>query len=603
MHARTATPRTIYLFHVDQEDDRCFHSYQTLLLSLTMDEVEEEDYPPLPLHEVDPQTLDRDYFESLHNVALDGDLEAMKRLIRQGCNVNEYREAGHHTTLTPLHLACLNNDLKMAKLLLGKGGADPNTAGADFTASRVLHLASLKGHHEFARLLLEGGADIDAGVDPTSDSACWTALHLACKQGHILVVKLLLDYKADVNLTNEGEHGDTPLTIACDPPRNSFDVELALLIVQQDDVNINVPRKDGMGPLHLCPSPRLGQALLDKGARVNALDNMRSIPLHDACREGNFKMVEFLIGHKAKVNARDHNGMTPLHYAVTSESFDIAQLLIAKKAHINSRDIEKNTPLHLSCLEFGVPDIAQLLLQNGALVNPRTYKGSTPLHFACGHSRHPVIVKSLLDHQAKVRVQDKNGECPLHAAAHDFELSNSLMKVDPACRLILDSQGRLPFHLCTQAETSRLLIETESYDCENEKGPEPADCWMAHEVLFARNPDGCTALDLCTKNLAWLEANDGHRYDIADATKNFEYLRSFEEPLAVCSSDSTTRKRKRNASRGLAVKLNPKLNGYQEHLAEQMLKLVSETPAHPVKYGVLGFLSAADVMKRQPPQV
>lgn len=60
-----------------------------------------------------------------------------------------------------------------------------------------LHIASLNGHAELARMLLEAGAKVDARGKKGS-----TPLHLAAMDGHFAVARLLLDRGAGVDTRN-----------------------------------------------------------------------------------------------------------------------------------------------------------------------------------------------------------------------------------------------------------------------------------------------------------------------------------------------------------------------------------------------------------------
>ena len=85
---------------------------------------------------------------------------------------------------TPLHLAAISDRVSIAKLLLD-GGADVNAADArgKFTP---LHYAAWNRNAEMAVLLLAWNAERDA-----KDGEQRTPLDLAKKKGHAAVVKVL----------------------------------------------------------------------------------------------------------------------------------------------------------------------------------------------------------------------------------------------------------------------------------------------------------------------------------------------------------------------------------------------------------------------------
>ena len=129
----------------------------------------------------------------MHAAASAGHVNILSLLTEQGADING-RDLGDET---PLHGASGNARLEAGNFLLDNG-ADIN-AGNYTPLSR----AAFAGHVEFARMLLERGAVIDApnGIGETP-------LHWAARMGRIEVVRLLLEHGADVNARNTW--GETP---------------------------------------------------------------------------------------------------------------------------------------------------------------------------------------------------------------------------------------------------------------------------------------------------------------------------------------------------------------------------------------------------------
>uniref|UniRef100_A0A8C7L1Q1 Nuclear factor of kappa light polypeptide gene enhancer in B-cells 2 (p49/p100) n=1 Tax=Oncorhynchus kisutch TaxID=8019 RepID=A0A8C7L1Q1_ONCKI len=150
----------------------------------------------------------------------------------------------NHLSQTPLHLAVITRQVKVVDVLL-RAGADPTLldrdgrnalhlaalAGddvtlrvllghlgerylhlvnmADYHGLHPLHLAVSKGGERCLRLLVEGGAKINA---PEQKSGC-SALHLAVRENYFKVAcTLITELKADVNMCTFG--GNTPLHLA-----------------------------------------------------------------------------------------------------------------------------------------------------------------------------------------------------------------------------------------------------------------------------------------------------------------------------------------------------------------------------------------------------
>ncbi|WP_168433620.1 ankyrin repeat domain-containing protein [Pontiella sulfatireligans] len=76
-------------------------------------------------------------------------------------------------------------------------GADVNTVGGE--GNTLLHCAAMNGCPKVARLLIEHGADVEAGFQLFPDSTGTTPLMMAAQFGHIAVATLLLEAGADTH--------------------------------------------------------------------------------------------------------------------------------------------------------------------------------------------------------------------------------------------------------------------------------------------------------------------------------------------------------------------------------------------------------------------
>lgn len=100
-------------------------------------------------------------------------------------------------------------------------GAD--ATAEDFYGWQAIHEASLYGHTECLRLLLEQGAKVDAAA--YNNNGPNTPLHYAARHGHLRCVELLLKHEADWNKCNK--YGETPLH--CTAMRGHVDCMQALV--------------------------------------------------------------------------------------------------------------------------------------------------------------------------------------------------------------------------------------------------------------------------------------------------------------------------------------------------------------------------------------
>lgn len=122
------------------------------------------------------------------------------------------------------------------------------------------------------------------------------------------------------------------------------------------------------------------EILLDKGARINAVDGEGWSALHWASNEGHIESVKLLLYWGADINAIDKNGCNSLLYAIANNHVDIAESLITGGININSQFNSGGTALMIA-VENGNIDGVRLLIQNGASVDIKDDRGNTASYF------------------------------------------------------------------------------------------------------------------------------------------------------------------------------------------------------------------------------
>lgn len=136
-------------------------------------------------------------------------------------------------------------------------------------------------------------------------------------------------------------------------------------------------------------------------------------PLFEAVEKGDLAEVEALLAKGADINAKDSIGRTPLHMAVISGKKDIGELLLAKGADINVKTNFGFTPLHLVGTR---QDDAEWLLANGADIHAKNNEGMTPLHMAAQFTGGAGVAELLLDRGADINAKNQIGKTPLYLA-------------------------------------------------------------------------------------------------------------------------------------------------------------------------------------------
>ena len=246
---------------------------------------------------------------SLLFAARNGDIPTARVLVEAGAIVDDVSAAG----TSALVIAAHSGHGALATYLL-QAGADPNTNDAGYTA---LHAAVLRGQTELTRSLLKHGADIDAtvahGTPGRRFSADFSIRHqavganafwLAAKYGELDILRILAEHGADPFV--RPANGVSSLQAAMGRPaisqenrRNRVGVPLSEANVQEELVR------------------QLAEVVLSLGVDVNGADQGGNTALHDAVRTGLASVVEFLATRGANVQARNNRDQTALGLAET----------------------------------------------------------------------------------------------------------------------------------------------------------------------------------------------------------------------------------------------------------------------------------------------
>ncbi len=143
-----------------------------------------------------------------------------------------------------------------------------------------------------------------------------------------LVARALLEHGADPNVTNEQD--TPPLAHALGRHQD----ETALLLIQHgakmvevltmsEDYRLPMKQRRKWGELSLFgqaglfhAGPRVLEAMLDKGADINAPDSNGDTVLMNAAVSGAISSVRLLLSHHANVTVKDLHGRSALSYAL-----------------------------------------------------------------------------------------------------------------------------------------------------------------------------------------------------------------------------------------------------------------------------------------------
>jgi ankyrin repeat protein len=260
--------------------------------------------------------------------------EKVKLLLAAGADVNWQNPLKQ----TALHASVCRNHPRIAKLLVG---ANANLEVKDCQNTSPLYMATRLGHAEAVKVLLEGGAKVDAEFDEDG----WTPLVLACKDGNVKVARVLLEHGADVNHRCTTEifgatlRDITPIVAAlmadATPPA-------MLKLLLRNGADISITTSLGFHPLHCATSRHTVSMLVGAGAQLDTRDVLGRTPLYCAAGAGYLDAVTELLKAGANPNIATTNGRLPFAVAASAGHREVARVLL--EAQRGNRNTERPQP-------------------------------------------------------------------------------------------------------------------------------------------------------------------------------------------------------------------------------------------------------------------
>ena len=262
-------------------------------------------------------------------------------------------------------------------------------------------------------------------------------LNIICREGYYELLKYIIknDFNKVVNINIKDENNDTPLIIACSNnyQRFCYNNKLKNKKINYYNNNNNIYDKNNL---------KIVKILVEKGAKLNIINQKGYSPLSIACRYNNIYIINFLFEKGCDINLKNLYKETCLNIAVQFQNIDIIKILLKNGADVNNFDFLGLTPLHIAC-NFDSCNIIKILLNYGANPNIQTEKFKNNALNICCLLKNIKFVKILLKFGVNINNQNTYGDTPLIQTIKNKELNifKILLKYNPNI-FLKNNQGK-----------------------------------------------------------------------------------------------------------------------------------------------------------------
>ena len=292
--------------------------------------------------EADPNSSDSNGVTPLMIACIHGNFKIANLLLQAHAKINEQNKNGQ----TALMEACSSKTPHCDDLvrLLIRYGANVNIK--DYKLQRTaLMIAAEQGRTSIAQYLLDEGTPVN-----TQDVDGLTSLMIASDRGHSETVSVLLNYRADVDiLAWSEEFYQTALLLACFFQRT---VCVDLLLAGGADPNLCDAHHSPLAAACFTTDhdrtmdPSILKKLLSAGANPNTqMVANGSTALMVAAEYGYDEGVQVLLNASADVNIQNSYDSTALHFAAYKGHLTTCKILLASGARASLTEMNGYTPL------------------------------------------------------------------------------------------------------------------------------------------------------------------------------------------------------------------------------------------------------------------
>ena len=353
----------------------------------------------------------------LHHAVFNSNLDLIAFLLSNRAQANAFDKCDRR----PVHYAAAVDSTDAIRFLVTTGGAEVNVRDKDLMTP--IHIAATKGSLNALQLLLDFGAKIDA-IDSFGNSA----VHWAALNGQDDILDELILREANLSCVNH--NGITPLHLAASSRIGAS--ALDVLLTNKDKIDVNARDKYGRTPLHLAAKygrHNMINDLIRCGANTSIADKALATPLHYASGSGHTPVIDSLMNMSdTDVNLIDTNGMSALHYSSMAGVSSACKRLTDANANSQICDTWGRTA-HFMASYSGSKECLQLLMPlPDKLID--AFNRSL-LHYASSGRTSDCLDFLLKNFNIKfdVNQRDLNGLTALHCAASREEDDNRCVDI------------------------------------------------------------------------------------------------------------------------------------------------------------------------------
>lgn len=313
-----------------------------------------------------------------------GNVEAVKKLLEKGANVNA-RSTMYYNSTALMEIAA-NRDVAMASYLIDNGA---NVHLVDSFGDPAINWAAYYGDVPFVDLLVKNGASWEV------ESEQGTAIDVAMKQWNDPLLAYFIQAGAGQALSGEA------LDLVKAVRGENTEAVQSLLAT-----NVSADQLDELGSPILIYASSMGNLevvnlLLEAGAKPDLMNRVGQTALSRAAYFGHVPVVELLLAYRADVNQTDdHYQLSPLISAAAGGNATIGQLLIDRGADLDHQEGISGFTSLMMATAYSKEAFIKVLLDAGANPYIKTIEGMT-LSDMVGYSNNPKIAEMVQEYLMK----------------------------------------------------------------------------------------------------------------------------------------------------------------------------------------------------------